>query len=79
MVSKETAKELALISCFIIQSEKLNGTIFQTFDKAYDLAKLFLYKFPIDHKWEDSDKDFDEAIEAFLDSHFSSKRIIYKK
>ena len=39
MMTKEKAKELALISSYIVREDLLYGTVFQTFDIAYSLAE----------------------------------------
>jgi hypothetical protein len=61
----DNSKELSLISSYIISNNLLNGTIFQTFDKAYDLAEKFLIKYPLDTEWG-IDKEWDETIEKFV-------------
>jgi len=40
-MTKEKAKELALISSYIVREDLLYGTVFQTFDIAYSLAEEF--------------------------------------
>lgn len=63
-IDTEEAVGLALISCVIIKEDLLGGTVFQTFDRAYDLAEEF-YHLNKDTDWEQSDIDFDEAIIQF--------------
>jgi hypothetical protein len=58
-------KDLALITSVIINEDILGGTIFQTFDKAYALAKKFQVEFSHDFNWENQRLDFDEAIILF--------------
>jgi|GEM_PF-6138541 hypothetical protein len=41
MMTIEKAKELALISSYIVREDLLYGTVLQTFDIAYSLAEEF--------------------------------------
>ena len=61
-------KDLALITAIIISEDILGGTIFQTFDRAYELAKQFQKKYSYDFDWEKQEDDFDEAIIKFVKS-----------
>jgi len=61
----EIYKDLALITAIIIQEDILNGTIFQTFDKAYDIAKAFQQDNPQGKNWEGLSPNFDEAVIIF--------------
>jgi len=73
LITQELAKEYALVTAFIIESELLNGNIIQVFDESYELAKKFVVSFPLDTNWEELPLDHDEYIEEFV------KRIINKK
>ena len=66
LITQELAKEYALVTTFIIQSELLNVSIFQTFDKAYELAKKFVEEYSLDTNWEEMELDYDEYIEEFI-------------
>lgn len=68
-MEKETAKELALISSYIVANDLLNGTVFQTFDTAYELAEQFLEEYPMDFIWG-IDREFDETIEEFVNERY---------
>ena len=59
-------KDLALITSIIISEDLLGGTIFQTFDRAYELAEQFQKKYSYDFDWENQEDDFDEAIIKFV-------------
>lgn len=59
-------KDLALITCIIIQEDLLGGTVFQTFDKAWELAIEFQKLYAHDFNWEKQEMDFDEAIIDFV-------------
>ena len=66
-VSEEMAKELALICCFIMSNDMLNGTIMQTFDRAFVIAQRFVKKYPLDTKWGvDVDLEYEETIVEFV-------------
>ena len=69
MYSEEQHKDLALITSIIINADVLGGTVFQTFDTAYDLAKRFQVLYDHDFNWDHSEqnKEFDEAIIDFVD------------
>ena len=59
-------KELALISSYIVWADLLDGTFFQTFDKAYELAQEFVELYPPNVSWETLDKEWDETLEEFV-------------
>ena len=59
-------KDLALITSIIINEDMLNGTVFQTFDLAYELAEKFQKKYSHDFNWENQELDFDESIITFV-------------
>lgn len=61
-------KDLALITAIIIQEDLLGGTVFQTFDKAWELAIEFQKLYAHDYNWENQEMDFDEAIIKFVKS-----------
>jgi|TARA_R100001443_G_scaffold107070_1_gene116724 hypothetical protein len=65
-------KDLALITTIIISEDLLGGTIFQTFDKAYELAKEFQKKYSYDFNWEHQQDDFDDAIIKFVNLKLNS-------
>ena len=61
-------KDIALITSIIINEDMLGGTVFQTFDKAYELAKEFQKEYAHDYNWENQKIDFDEAVVQFVKS-----------
>ena len=65
-MTDKKAKDLALITSIIINEDVLGGTVLQTFDIAYDLAKQFQVLYDHDFNWEHSEQDFDEAIIDFV-------------
>lgn len=67
-IEEETAKEVALITSYIIKAELLNDTFFHNFDKAYSLAKEFIQFYPPHTNWEDLEKDWDEVLEDFVNN-----------
>ena len=46
----------------------INGSFFSKIDKAIELAEQFVELYPEDYNWVDTDIDFEEAIEKFLES-----------
>lgn len=60
------AKDLALITTIIINEDVLGGTLFQTFDEAWEYAKEFQELYAHDFDWKDQEDDFDEAIIKFI-------------
>ena len=66
LITQELAKEYALATTFIIQSELLNGSMIQVFDESYELAKKFVEEYPLDTNWEEMELDYDEYIEEFV-------------
>jgi hypothetical protein len=71
LITQELAKEYALVTTFIIESELLNVSIIQVFDESYELAKKFVEEYPLDTNWEEMELNYDEYIEEFI------KRIRY--
>ena len=61
-------KDLALITAIIITEDLLNGSVFQVFDRAYELAQEFQKQYAHDFNWENQEMDFDEAIIKFVKS-----------
>ncbi len=64
-MTEEKQKDLALITSIIIQEDMLGGTLFQTFDEAYEIAKKFQQEYPEDMDWEGIEPHFDEAVIEF--------------
>ena len=63
-LSKEYSKELALVTVIIMHNDILNGTVFNTFDRAYAIAEKFVEKFGLDdEQWVET--DFEEAVYKF--------------
>ncbi len=67
-MSNEKAKELALLTSFIIKEDVLGGTLFQTFDKAYELAHKFIDQYPLDTKWG-IEIEYEDTIIDFLNKN----------
>ena len=66
-MDKETAKELALVTAIIIREDRLGGSLYQTFDRAYSLAKAFVEKYPVDMEWG-VELEYEETIIGFLNN-----------
>ena len=67
-MSDEKAKELALLTSFIIKEDVLGGTLFQTFDKAYELAHKFIDQYPLDTQWG-IEIEYEDTIIDFLNKN----------
>lgn len=63
MKSKK-AKELAIVTAYIQYNGLLQGTFFNTVDKAYKIAKNFVKIYPHNYKW--IEEEYDETIEEFV-------------
>lgn len=48
---------------------KINGSFFSKIDKAIEIAELFCNLYPADFKWEESDLDFEETVDEFLNKN----------
>ena len=48
--------------------ESINGSFFSKIDKAIELAEQFVELYPENYNWVETDLDFEEAIEQFLES-----------
>ena len=70
-MTKEKAKELALISSYIVREDLLYGTVFQTFDRAYELAEGFYEKHFVKQItiWG-LDLEWDETVEKFVNERY---------
>ena len=58
-------KELSLICCIIRDNEVINSTLFQSFDKIFEIAEKFIYKYGIDDTQWGVEMDFEEAVVDF--------------
>lgn len=74
-MDKETAKELALITSYIIRKNLLNGSVINTFDTAYDIAQEFMEKFPLNTKWG-VELQWEEEVEEFVEERYINGRRI---
>jgi len=72
-MTEELAKELALTVSVIMREDKLNGTIMQTFDDGYEIAKKFVEKYPLNTDWEQVREkinlDWDELVVEFYNEN----------
>lgn len=73
----EKAKELALISGYIVREDLLYGSFFNTFDKAWELALEFIEEYPTEYIWGmDNIPEWDETVEKFVrERYVNGKRI----
>lgn len=63
-MKRNKAKEIACAAAYICEHELLSGSFFHHFDRAYEIAELFVKKYPPTYEWG-IEKEFDEEIEAF--------------
>lgn len=68
----KTAKELALVTAIIIQEDLLRGTLFQTFDMAFEIATAFVEKYGMDCEWGVV-IEFDEAAINFAKDYIERR------
>ena len=74
------AKDLALVTCVILEEDLLGGTLWNSFDRAYKLAKEFCQLYPSDYNWKEcSQLDFDEAVIDFVREKNAKNFYITKK
>lgn len=72
-MKKEDAKELALITAIILAEDIFKGSVFQTFDKAYEVAKEFIKEYPTDTIWDHRQEyDYDETIIKFTNKYLKT-------
>jgi hypothetical protein len=62
-------KELALLSCIIIQEGIVSGTLFQTFDKVFEIADAFIQKYGVDGIEWGVEVEYDEVVIEFAKSY----------
>lgn len=66
-------KDLAVVTGYIMFYDLLEnvtaGSFFSKIDKAIEIAELFCNIYPSDFKWEESNLDFEETLEEFLNKN----------
>jgi hypothetical protein len=65
IMTDEKAKELALVAMIMREDEILNGTIFRTFDKLYEVAEKFVEKYGVDEIEWGIDLEYEETVISF--------------
>ena len=75
LVYGDVAKEIALVTNIIQREELLSGTIFSTFDTAYEIAQAFVQKHGTLYNWGTGEghKEFDEEVVKFTNRYKSIK------
>ena len=66
--SADYEKELMLVTSYIVSANYLNGSFFSTYDKAVEIAKKFLEKYPPEKDDWGIEEEWDETVEAFVKS-----------
>lgn len=85
-VAAAEPREVALVTAVIIREDILMGTVYQTFDKAYEIAVKFVDRYPSDLDWgvddirdEDGNlitHDWDEAVINFARKRLTPNSVI---
>jgi len=74
LVYGDVAKEIALVSNIIQHEQLLRGTIFNTFDTAYEIAEAFVQKHGVHQNWgTEGHPEFDEEITKFTNRYKAIK------
>jgi len=61
---KEINNDIALFVAFFYWGSYGNGSMWQTFDTVYELAKKFVAEYPPNLSWEE--KSYEEVVEQFI-------------
>jgi len=61
---KEINNDIALFVAFFYWGDYGNGSMWQTFDTVYKLAKKFVEEYPPNLTWEE--ENYEEVIEQFI-------------
>lgn len=67
--STDYDKELMLVVSYITSSGLLQGTFFNTYDKAVEVGKVFLEKYPPSKDDWGIEEEWDETVENFVKSY----------
>lgn len=70
---KYNTKEIALVCAYIAYNDLLDGTIFNTFDRSYEIAKDFLKVYPVNFKWG-INEEWDETLERFVSERYFNNK-----
>ena len=72
--AREREKELSLLCCVIRENEIINSSLFQSFDKIFEIANAFLEKYGVDDiKWG-PEMDYEETVFKFA-THYITKTV----
>ena len=65
-------KDKALFVAYFYWSGYNKETLFQSFDKVYEVAELFVNSYPEDRIWgaDEGGEDFEEYMEKFIKKYF---------
>lgn len=66
-------RELCLVCCVIRDNEIINETLFQSFDKIFEIAEAFINEYGCYEDWE-IDLDFEETIIDFANRYARCKK-----
>ena len=62
---EEFTMEVALVTAILRENEILNGTIFQTFDRLYEIALAFVDKYGVNDIVWGIEMEYEETVYAF--------------
>ena len=65
------AKELSLICCLIREEEIIDESLFQSFDKVFEIARAFVQKYGLDNEWG-VDNDYESTVIEFA-THYAKR------
>lgn len=62
-------KELGLLCCIIMQQGIVTGSLFQTYDKVFEIAEAFIDKYGIEDTVWGVDLEYEETVIDFAESY----------
>jgi hypothetical protein len=71
-MKKPEARELALIVAVLVHNEIIDGKIFETFDRLFEIAKAFLVKYGVDTRWG-VNLEYEETVYKFGKEYAATK------
>lgn len=74
-LSNSYIKEIAFLCSFMTSANYLNGSVFSSFDKYYEIAEAFVKAYPLNTKWGIDDLEYEETIESFTLNYINKNSI----
>ena len=72
-IKRTRSVELGLLCCIIRENEIINETLFQSFDKVFEIAEAFIDKYGIDETVWGIDMEYEETVVAFAKDYVSNE------